>query len=94
MEYGLRVNSVDLLRALLYRTYTPKNNIDNIIYVKMKSWREQAGNPPINYIYYGSEFCAYRSPSINEWAEVADICLQFNKILVMIIPPMNVHLEK
>lgn len=93
-EFALRIDSAELLKGLLTNTYSPKNQLDSAVYSDMQKWMMHVGNPEINYIYYGSEFCAYRNPSIKEWKKVADLCLRYEKTLVMLIPPMNVQSEK
>lgn len=93
-EFALRIDSAELLEELLANTYLPKNPINASAYSEMRKWMLHAGNPEIGYVYYGSEFCAYRIPSVKEWKEIADLCLHYGKTLVMLIPPMNVRAEK
>lgn len=93
-EFALRIDSAELLEELLTSTCSQKNHVDAAIYSRMQEWLQCAGNPEINYVYYGSEFCAFRTPSVEEWVKVSKICLRYGKTLVMLIPPMNIRSEK
>ena len=85
-EFGIRVDSLKLLKDILNGSYRPENQADKAVYEEMNRWMECLENPRIDYIYYGSEFCNKRFPSIQEWQEMASFCVEQNKVLVMVIP--------
>lgn len=85
-EFGIRVDSLKLLKDILNGSYRPENQADKAVYEEMNRWTECLENPRIDYIYYGSEFCNKRFPSIQEWQEMASFCMEQNKVLVMVIP--------
>lgn len=85
-EFGIRVDSLKLLKDILNGSYRPENQADKAVYEEMNRWTECLENPRIDYIYYGSEFCNKRFPSIQEWQEMASFCVEQNKVLVMVIP--------
>lgn len=93
-EFGIRIDSLELLLSMLNDTYMPNNRIDSYIYSEVKEWIHYFGNPEINYIYFGSEFCGNRIPSISEWENVALFCVQHGKTLVMVMPPTDIRSEE
>ncbi len=88
-EFGIRVDSINLLEEVLNRTFRPKSETNQLVYSKMLEWLETCGNPIFKYVYYGSEFCSKRFPSVNEWKEMASFCQKHNKVLVMMFPPAD-----
>ena len=85
-EFGIRVDSLELLEDILNGSYRPENSADKAVYEEMNRWLECFEKPRIDYVYYGSEFCNKRFPAAQEWREMVSFCAEQNKVLVMVIP--------
>ena len=85
-EFGIRVDSLELLEDILNGSYRPENSADKAVYEEMNRWLECFEKLRIDYVYYGSEFCNKRFPAAQEWREMVSFCAEQNKVLVMVIP--------
>lgn len=85
-EFGIKVDSSQMLEDILKGEYVPKNDSDKKLLDFTRQWYEKFGCPEFSYVYYGSEFCSKRFPNLKEILDIIKVCKKNKKKLVLLCP--------